>query len=218
MTVPYYAADGITIYNARCEDVLPSIEPASVALVLTDPPYGMDYKPSRCKAGERMWDREVRVEGDGEPFDPAHLLHFPRLVLFGANWYADRLPTSGGWVVWDKTPGGVREGFYYSHCELAWTNLAGRILKFSMEWQGNSRNGEPFLHPTQKPVALMRWLLTEYTQEGDLVLDPYMGSGPVAQACLELNRRYIGCEVSAEYCTAAVTRLSQQFFDLGGVA
>lgn len=215
---PYYVDDLVTLYLGDCREVLPSIDEADVALVLTDPPYGMDYKPLRGSNGSKMWG-DTTVAGDAEPFDPSHLLRFPRLILFGANFYAHRLPPSGGWLVWDKTPHGIREGFIYSHAELAWTNVGGaRVRKFSLEWQGNVRNGEPFLHPTQKPVALMRWCIREFTKRGDLVLDPYMGSGPVAKACAEEGRRYIGCEIKVEYLDAAIDRLRQTALDFGGVA
>jgi DNA modification methylase len=70
------------------------------------------------------------------------------------------------------------------------------------------------VHPTQKPVALMRWILTKWSKPGDLILDPYMGSGPVARACLDLGRRYIGVELEERYCEIAVSRLSQQVLPL----
>lgn len=204
---PYYDDGQVVIYHGDCRELLPVLTLPKNTLLLTDPPYGMDYKPKRGSDGSKRW--EEGVDGDAEPFDPSHLLGFKSLILWGANWYADRLPTSGGWLVWDKTPRGAKEGFYASHCELAWTNLCSSIRKFSLQWGGEARNGEPFLHPTQKPVALMRWVLLEFTKPGDLVLDPYMGSGPVAQACQEEGRRYIGIEKQERYCATAVRRLAQ---------
>jgi site-specific DNA-methyltransferase (adenine-specific) len=210
---PYFDRDGIAIYHGDCLDVVPRLSVAP-ALVLTDPPYGMDYKPKRGSDGSKRW--QDGVAGDAVPFDPAHLLVFPRLVLWGANWYADRLPASGGWIVWDKTPRGAKNGFAASHAELAWTNCCSSVRKFSMQWGGEAHGGEPHLHPTQKPVGLMRWVLRQFTEVGDLVLDPYMGSGPVAQACREEGRRYIGIEIEERYCSSAVShRLSQGLLNLG---
>jgi site-specific DNA-methyltransferase (adenine-specific) len=209
---PYFDDGQIQIWNADCRDILPTIAPGSVDLVLTDPPYGMDYKPLRGADGSKRWIEGV--EGDDEPFDPAILLPFGRCVLFGANWYADRLPNSGGWIVWDKTPLGIKEGFNYSHAELAWTNITGSIAKFSLQWGGEARNKEPYLHPTQKPVALMRWLVEKFTKPDDLVLDPYMGSGPIADACRQTGRRYIGIERKEIYCRAAIGRLQQSVLPL----
>jgi site-specific DNA-methyltransferase (adenine-specific) len=183
------------------------------ALVLTDPPYGMDYKPVRSAPGSQTkWMRAAGIDsvaGDDEPFDPLPLLRFPRLVLFGANWYADKLPASGGWLVWDKTPRGAKQGFHASHAELAWTNCCSSVRKFALQWGGEARNSEPFLHPTQKPVGLMRWIVEMFTDPGDLVLDPYMGSGPVAQACKETGRGYLGFEIDERYVDAALSRLDQ---------
>jgi DNA modification methylase len=209
---PYYSDESITIYNGDCREVLRSIA-VEPALVLTDPPYGMDYKPMRGGDGSKRWTDGVR--GDAEPFEPAHLLAFGRCVLWGANWYADRLPTSGGWLVWDKTPKGVKNGFHASHAELAWTNCCSSVRKFSLQWGGEARDGEAHLHPTQKPVGLMRWILQQFTQPGDLVLDPYMGSGPVAEACRDTGRRYVGIELEERYCATAVKRLDQGVLDFG---
>ena len=211
----YYQDERVTLYHGDCLEILPALDLSGVALVLTDPPYGMDYKPLRGGDGSRRWAEGVR--GDAEKFDPAHLLTYGRCILWGANWYADALPPSGGWIVWDKTPKGVKKGFYASHAELAWTNCCSSVRKFSLQWGGEARDGEPHLHPTQKPVGLMRWLLQEFTEPGDLILDPYMGSGPVAEACRDTGRRYIGIELEERYCAAAVKRLDQGVLDFGEV-
>jgi site-specific DNA-methyltransferase (adenine-specific) len=212
---PYYADESVTLYHGDCRKVLPELS-LRPALVLTDPPYGMNHEPTRRGDGSKRWAAE-RVAGDAEPFDPSWLLAYGRCVLWGANWYADRLPASGGWLVWDKTPKGHKRGFTASHAELAWTNCCASVRKFSLQWGGEARNNEPHLHPTQKPVGLMRWVLEQFTEPGDLILDPYMGSGPVAEACRDLGRRYVGIELLERYCEAAVRRLAQG--DLfGGVA
>lgn len=212
----YYQDETVTLHHGDCLEVLPTIPTDDVALVLTDPPYGMNYKPKRGADGSKRWTDGVR--GDAEKFDPTHLLTYRRSVLWGANWYADSLPPSGGWLVWDKTPKGAKEGFYASHAELAWTNCCSSVRKFSLQWGGEARGGEAHLHPTQKPVGLMRWILSQFTKPGDLVLDPYMGSGPVAEACRDMGRRYVGIEIEESYCATAVERLSQDILDLGALA
>lgn len=100
--------------------------------------------------------------------------------------------------------------------ELAWTNLPSeRVHIYSKMWHGAPRwREEPILHPTQKPAALMRWILERWTEPNQLILDPYMGSGPVAQAAADLGRRYIGIELEEQYCAAAVGRLAQQTLPL----
>jgi DNA modification methylase len=212
---PYYedVDAGITIYHADCADVLPTIDPADVALVLTDPPYGIGWDTDYNGRGMGKLTASntfAAVHQDDEPLDPSPLIAFGRCVLFGANHYADRLPPSAGWIVWDKSVG-LNESDL-SDAELAWSNVTGGVRVFRHLWKGMLKDSERSsrrVHPTQKPVSLMKWILGKWTQPGDLILDPYMGSGPVAQACHEIGRRYIGIEIVEEYCEIAVQRLAQ---------
>ena len=208
--VPYFDRDGVTIYHADCRDVLPSIDPASVDLLLTDPPYGIGYK------GSNYWNGRT-VHGDDEPFDPTPMLRYGKAVLFGANHFAHSLPETAGWIVWDKRDNTSRE-LPGSDAELAWTNATTQVRVYRQVWMPHTIRGERLMHPTQKPAGLMRWIIRQWTKPGDLVLDPYMGSGPVAQACHELGRRYIGIELVKDYCKVAVGRLAQQTLDLDGGA
>jgi DNA modification methylase len=209
---PYYDEDGITIYHGDCREVLPSIEVADVGLVLTDPPYGMAYKAQRDgreRSRRTQWI-VPSVVGDNETFDPTPLLRFPNVILWGANWYANRLPISGGWIIWDKKPMGKRRGFMSSDVELAWSNVTGRTHKAAIQWDGSERDSdEGFLHPTQKPVTLMRWLLDEFMPPYGLVLDPYLGSGSTLIAARARGSRAIGIEIEEKYCEIAVQRLAQ---------
>jgi site-specific DNA-methyltransferase (adenine-specific)/modification methylase len=225
---PYYDdGRGIVLYHARCEDVLPGIDPASVALLLTDPPYGIalntEYR-TRKRTALALSNDYPCIAGDGEPFDPAHLLRFPRLVLFGANHYADRLPASPSWLVWDKLAGLTSKramGFNDSaDCELAWTNLGGPARLVPLRWMGLMKGAERDrrrLHPTQKPIALMGGIIGQYTTPGALIVDPYLGSGPTAVAAKMLGRRCIGVELEERYCEIAARRLQQDVLDFGEV-
>lgn len=209
---PYFELDGITIYHADCMDILPSIDPMDVDLLLTDPPYGIGYDPGEAltRAGTK-WVGVVGhppVVGDAAPFNPEALLTYKRIVLWGANNYADKLPPSQSWIVWNRDSGDS----HTADAELAWTNLGGTVRSFDYLWNGVCRGSEigNHWHPTQKPVALMRWILERWTKPGDLILDPYMGSGPIAQACFELGRRYVGIEIEESYCQITVERRFNQ--------
>jgi site-specific DNA-methyltransferase (adenine-specific) len=209
--------DGITILEGDCAEVLPGIDPASVGLLLTDPPYGINLETDYSAMDGGTTYRPVA--GDERPFDPTPLLRFPHLALFGANYYAPTLPL-GGWVVWLKAASPEMLGrTWLADAELLWHNRGGRAVEvFHWHWNGPCRKGErgSFLHPTQKPVALMRWLIEKWTQPGDLVLDPYMGSGPIAQACLETRRRYLGVEIDPAYVQTTIEhRLGQATLPLG---
>jgi site-specific DNA-methyltransferase (adenine-specific) len=220
---PYYSDSLVTIYHGDCREILPSIEAASVALLLTDPPYGIAWDTDHAGRGMSQ-ATEARtyapIAGDGEPFDPSHLLRFPRAVLFGANNYAHKLPASAAWIVWDKTGNG-RQVNDLSDAELAWTNIGGSVRTFSHLWKGmvkDSEHGQRRVHPTQKPVVLMEWIIAKHSQPGDLILDPYCGSGSTLVAARNLGRRAIGIELSEDYCRIATSRLDQAVLDLGGAA
>ncbi len=210
---PYYQHDGITIYCGDCREILPLLNlPLDSPLVLTDPPYG------RGKA-DRFGSRDAKCQampytpifGDDQPFDPKHLLQFERLCLWGANWYADKLPPSNGWIIWDKKDGGTSDNL--SDAELAWTNLSGATRLFRHKWRGMikaSEKDQKRVHPTQKPIALMSWIIQQHAQETDLILDPYTGSGPVLKAAKLLRRRAIGIDISEAYCEIAAKGLAQE--------
>lgn len=224
MIEPYFERDGITIFHANCRDILPSLSPGDVDLVLTDPPYGISLDTAnhhRKRGALAKANDYTPVAEDDRPFDPLPLLKFRRLILFGANHFAERLPPSPSWLVWDKTAGLQSKraiGFNdNADGELIWTNLGGPVRILGHQWIGlmkATERQEPRMHPTQKPVALVRWLVEHYTRPGDLVFDPYMGSGPIAEACQQTGRRYIGSDTVESYCAAAVRRLAQQVLPL----
>ena len=219
---PYYDDGQITIYHADCRDVLPHIAPESVDLVLTDPPYGIDLdtaNKSRKRGALAAANDYERVYADDEPYDPSPLLRYKRLILFGANHYASRLPESASWLVWDKTAGlesnrpiGFNDN---ADAELIWTNLPGPVRVLKHRWIGMMKateQGEARLHPTQKPVALIRYLINLYGK--GLILDPYMGSGTTLRAAMDMGRPAIGVEKSERYCEIAVRRLQQAVLPL----
>ena len=196
----------VQLYCGDCLEILPTFEVGSVDAVVTDPPYGMNYKPLRGSDGSKRF--RGGIIGDDSPFDPSPWLAFPRCILWGANWYASRLPDSGGWLVWDKTPKHIKRGFIYSHAELAWTTVINRIQKFAMQWGGEAHGGEGHYHPTQKPVALIEWCLS-FIPEGSTVLDPFMGSGTTGVACVQTGRNFIGIEIDPGYFEIAKRRIEE---------
>jgi hypothetical protein len=213
---PYYEHGGITIYHGDCRDILPGL--GKFDLLLTDPPYGLDLDPEVNDRAKRVGggSRVVRsvshmaVAGDDRAFDPEHLLSLAMgQILWGANNYADKLPASPMWLTWDRVSSGD-----ITDCELAW--VGGHRFKtvrlFRHQWSGLIRASEKahrVLHPTQKPVALMSWCLGLFP-EAKTVIDPYMGSGPVAKACKDRGLKYVGIELVEKYCEIAAKRLAQE--------
>jgi site-specific DNA-methyltransferase (adenine-specific) len=212
---PYYEDSSCTIYHGDCAEIMESVW-FGVDVLVTDPPYGIRYSPSQNSAkawGPKTFVGDTVVAGDDRPFDPRPLLHFPAVVLFGANHYADKLPPSASWLVWDKRDGLASNDF--ADCELAWTNLSGVARVFRHRWSGAlraSERGVPRVHPTQKPIVLMQWVLG--LCPAGLVLDPYMGSGTTLRAAKDTGRRAIGIEIDESYCEIAAKRLSQEVLAL----
>jgi site-specific DNA-methyltransferase (adenine-specific) len=226
---PYYQHGGVTIYHADCREILPTIPPHEVGLLLTDPPFGVGEKTNRRSRGRGVGGNPgaglhagaykardfAPIAGDDRPFDPSHLLAY-RAVIFGAIHFAALLPPSPTWLVWDKRDGVGSDD--NADCEIAWSNLGGPARLFRHLWRGLCRateTGADHLHPTQKPVALASWILNRWTARGDLVVDPYMGSGFAAVAAKENGRRFIGVELEEAYCEITARRLAQDVLPLG---
>lgn len=205
-----------TLYLADYRQVLPLLQ--GVTAVVADPPYGNDYRQKRSR------DKLVRpdtthaaIVGNAEPFDPRPLLQLaPTVILWGANYYADRLPPNGKWLVWDKRENTTPDDG--ADVEMAWTNLRGVPRMHRQLWRGICRRGEENvskgakkLHPNQKPAALMDWCLDQAkVGAGDTVLDTHMGSGTTGLVCLRRGVRFIGCEIDPTHYETAVARLKNE--------
>ncbi len=209
---PYYEDAFITIYHGDCKAILPGL--VGVRSIVSDPPYGMNYKPKGgilsnggLKGGAVKHRFSIPVIGDKKPFCPKHLLHYDVVILFGGHHFSDKLPQSRGWLFWDKKPQGYPKN-QFSDGDLIWTNQNKPIRTFKYLWQGALRQGgqnTPHLHPTEKPVALMKWIF-EQIAVLPLVCDPYCGSGPTLIAAKQLGLQAIGIELVEEYCEIAAKR------------
>ncbi len=191
--------------------------------LVTDPPYGRNHKPGRTGTAvrvskglaliNRQWKQ---IEGEDKTFDPTPLFKFVSfrfMCLWGANHYAAQLPNSPGWLIWDKRV--TMPSNDQSDCEMAWTNQNRAARIYRQMWNGVIRGGEENIavsgskqHPHQKPVALMMRCLDRLgVKPGMTVFDPFMGSGTTGVACMRMGINFIGCEIDAEYCEIAMTRL-----------
>lgn len=206
---PYWTShDGRhVLYHGDCLEVLPTLAPGSVDAVVTDPPYGIGYESSRYPGAVFT---EV-IAGDGKPFDPSIVLSVAHLaIIWGGNNFAHLLPP-GGWLCWDKRTTVEADRILGSPFELAWFS---RRTTFEMLrcLHGGAVNNDGTgrrQHPTQKPVALMQWCLG-FCPPGCTVLDPFAGSGTTGVACIRTGRRFIGVELSREYCDIAVRRMEAE--------
>ena len=153
----------------------------------------------------------------GGDSQPPSLDYFEQLIrvsknqiIFGGNYFADMLKPSRGWIVWDKKEHET-QGKNFADCELAWTSFDKNIKKYTFGWIGldyiNNRKNEIKIHPTQKPSELFGMILRDYTKEGDIVFDPFSGSGTTAVSCYNLKRRFICVEKDFDYWKASCKRL-----------
>jgi site-specific DNA-methyltransferase (adenine-specific) len=201
---PYYEQDGITIWHADCREILP----VTADVLVTDPPYGLG---DRWTGGKARWPMHHGQMGwDAVPFDGlAELIADTPAVVWGGHLYP--LSISRGWLTWDKKQ---NDEFTSGQAELAWTTLDQPIRTFRMsQVEAYCNPRDPKFHPTQKPIALMKWCL-EFFPEVRTVLDPFMGSGTTLVAAKQLGRRAIGIEIEERYCEIAAKRLAQGVLDL----
>lgn len=214
-----HLAEGVTLYLGDCRDILPTL--GRVDAVVTDPPYGQRLKTNIKSAGGRRWhslkNYPAVIHGDDCAFDPSALLQAaPRVMLWGAHRFADRLPT-GTWLVWDKVPSGkVRD---QGDGEAAWLNdnPPRPIRIYRLLWDGlcvgtsvrsDDGPGQARSHPTQKPVALMEWCFEQAGLAAGTVLDPFMGSGATGVAAVRRGMEFIGIEIERQYFDVACKRIA----------
>lgn len=190
----------------------------SIDAVVSDPPYGISFAHGgndRSGIGRGRYATKfakVAIVGDDTPFDPAPLLELaPVCILWGGNHFANRLPPSAAWLIWDKRAASHHCNDF-ADCEMAWTNKAGVARVFRHQWDGMMRaseRGQERVHPTQKPVALMQWCIEPLA--ADTICDPYMGSGTTGVACANLGRKFIGVEIDESYFDTACRRIEQAY-------
>ena len=206
-----------TLYHGNCLELLASI--GRVEAVIADPPYGINLGKI-SGTGRNRWNEGTNygfdIVGDDRDFDPTPWLVFDKVVLFGGNHFGSRLPDASCWLVWDKRDGGTSDSC--ADCEMAWTNLKGPTRLFSQKWRGMVRSGEENvsrgairLHPAQKPVAMLAWVIEQCKlPPGAVIFDPYMGSASLGIAALRGGYRYIGCDIERRWFEVSCARLAQE--------
>ena len=186
-------------------------------LAIVDPPYGInaDKKNSSRKLqskkssalskdyGSQEWDSNVPTE----KYFRDVIRVSKHQIIWGINYYPyDFL--SGGRIYWDKCVTMPT----YSDGELALCTKINSIKSYQFAWhgmiQGDMKNKEVRIHPTQKPVKLYEWILMNYAKEGDKILDTHLGSGSIAIACHNLGYELTACELDQDYYEATIKRIN----------
>jgi len=209
----------ITLLNIDCMEFMKDQPDNSFDLAIVDPPYGIKQdghrENNRSKLAKSR-NYHKALWGQDRPTRD-YFIELYRIsknqIIWGGNHLSDLICNSSPcWIVWDKhTSGG------FADCELAYTSFTTAVRKFSYPWNGmiqgfhgNKASNENRIHPTQKPVKLYEWLLTNYAEKGQRILDTHLGSGSSAIAAHYFGCDFVGMEIDKDYYDAAVNRFNNE--------
>lgn len=193
-----------TLYLGDCREIMPTLPKPDA--VVTDPPYGIsadtnNSKPPDDPNGWRHYGAPTGWDDDRQVEAVKMILGLGvQTMIWGGNYYADVLPPSMGFLIWDKG----QEGFSLADVEMAWWSewrAARRILY--PRALAIAEGGE---HPTQKPIKVMEWCLKQ-AKNPATVLDPFMGSGTTGVACMGMGLKFVGIEITPKYFDIACRRI-----------
>ena len=222
-----FIKDKVRLFNCDCMDFMAEIPDNHYELAVVDPPYGIgfagfDKHYGGGKAVAKTTIHKPFAGGDKSSPDVDYFVELMRVsknqIIWGANHFISKMPyDSPSWVVWNKINGKNP----FADCELGWSSFKTAVRMFSFKWQGmlqgDMKEKERRIHPTQKPVALYHWLLTNYAKPNDKIFDSHGGSFSSACAALDMGFEFDGCELDEDYFKSAVNRLenhNQLFLDI----
>ena len=209
----------IELHNVDCLPFMKQCEDKQFDLAIVDPPYGigihkMNYTQStkggvarrRDYSSVKDWDSAIPTK---EYFDELQRISKNQIV-WGGNYFTEFLAPTKGWILWDKKT----EDKYsndFADGELAWTSFDKPLKIYRYLWsgmlQGNMKDKQQRIHPTEKPIQLYEWILHNYTDENSKIIDTHLGSGSIAIACDKLKFDLTACEIDSDYFRKASKRL-----------
>jgi site-specific DNA-methyltransferase (adenine-specific) len=204
------------VFNMDCVEAMKSYPDNYFELAIVDPPYGIGEDGSKNHTRGKLAVAKNYKSFSGQDKEPPSREYFEELIrisknqiIWGANHFISRIPfDSPCWIVWDKINGESD----FADCELAYTSFKTSVRKLEWKWAGmlqqNMKDKESRIHPTQKPVALYRWLLKNYAKEGDKILDTHLGSGSSRIAADMEGYDFTGYELDKDYFDASVKRFN----------
>jgi site-specific DNA-methyltransferase (adenine-specific) len=205
-------------------DLMKQYEDNYFDLAIIDPPYGINFDGETTVKGKggkaktfsnkqnhlkKDWDNETPKK---EYFD--ELIRISKnQIIWGGNYFTDKLPVSRGWIYWDKKITN-KNNKNFSDGELAYTSFDKRLIKFTYDWIGfgylNNPDKEKKIHPTQKPVQIYKWLLEEYAEKDFKIIDTHLGSGSSLIASIKHKiKEFVGMELDNDYCDKTLERWEQ---------
>ena len=184
------------LHLGDCLQIMRGIPDGSVDAVITDPPYGIGANKQTLGSGKKEFKRGGNWDKERPNIKP-FLLTGKYHCIWGGNYFTDILPPTNQWLIWHKK----NDNLSFSEAEMAWTDYAPQVRTYHRHWSGEVKN-----HPTQKPLALMRWCLS-FIPDAVTILDPFMGSGTTGVACMMEGRKFIGIEIDPDYYAIAEKRI-----------
>ena len=204
--------DKINITNEDNMELMARYPDKYFDLAIVDPPYGIGVTKNKRlnNNSNNDWDNEIPNK---KYFDELFRVS-KNQIIWGGNYFIDHLKNTRCFINWDK----LNHSDTYADCEMAWTSFDANAKIFKYMWDGN-RYGFPNqiqgvgkksikTHPTQKPVALYKWLLDKYAKQTDKILDTHLGSGSIAIACHDYGFELTACELDKEYYDKAINRIN----------
>jgi len=202
-----------TLFNCDCNDLMAHVPEKHFELTCVDPPYGIGIdgqkettnkernpKQNRKHHLTKNWDSEIPT---AEYFRELERVS-KNQIIWGANYFVLHLNMAKkGWIFWFKG----QEGLTMSDGELAYSSFDKPTRQININRVELLKDGT--IHPTQKPVRLYEWLLTNYAKQGDKILDTHLGSGSHAIACNNLGFELTACELDTDYFEASIKRIEQ---------
>ena len=201
------------LLKGDCLEIMKEIPDKSIDVIITDPPYGI-LGGSKTIGGSKLYKaNEYNCEWDNVRMSKEILDEIFRCsknqIIFGYNYFSDLLPSTNSLIVWDKKE---KNDWFdnFSDGEIIWTSYNKPLRIYRFLWMGALRKGKRTrrVHPTQKPVELMDWIIKNYTKENDVILDCFMGSGTTGISAVKNNRNFIGIELDETYFNIAEERIS----------
>ena len=214
----------IQLLNMDCMEYMATLPDKAFDLAIVDPPYGLGIDGQKrddriAGSGKYHASKWTRKHFDFKGWDIApNAEYFAELmrvsehqIVWGGNYFTEYLPPKKAWVFWYKG----QHDLTMSDGEMAWTSFEKVTRHFQLNRMALTIEGT--IHPTQKPIKLYEWLLTNYAKQGQRILDTHLGSASSAIAAHNLKFEFVGCEIDKDYYDAAVNRFNnhikqQRFF------
>ena len=196
------------VLNMDCIEYMKQFPDKHFDLAIVDPPYGIGYDGAKKTSGShggrkahdfKGWDSKTPNK---EYFDELYRVS-KNQIIWGANYMTEYLKPSMGWIVWRKDRG----KFSSSDAELAYSSFQRALREYTKNPLVLVREGGT-IHPTQKPVALYKWLLANYAKEGDKILDTHLGSGSSRIAAYDMGFDFYATELDKDYFEAQEKRFN----------